>query len=101
VVTWARLAVPALSSLSRSVLAARLDHLVGAGILARAPYQEAGQRRRYQYVLTGMGEDLIPVLTALGRWGDTYLADPEGPAPLSTHAGCGAPAVRQAARLGG
>lgn len=76
---------------SRSVLADRLEHLVSAGILAKVPYQEAGQRRRYEYTLTPKGNDLVPVLTALRQWGDRYLADPEGPSVVNTHIGCGAP----------
>jgi DNA-binding HxlR family transcriptional regulator len=78
-------------NVSRSVLADRFDQLVSTGILAKVPYQEEGQRRRYEYVLTEKGDDLIPVLTALRVWGDKYLADPEGPSVINTHAGCGAP----------
>ena len=76
---------------SRSVLTDRLDQLVSTGVLAKVPYQEAGQRRRHQYILTEKGNDLMPVLTALRQWGDKYLADPEGPSVINTHAGCGAP----------
>src|SRR5450756_404279 len=36
----------------RAVLAARLAHLVEAGLLERAPYREAGQRTRFEYRLT-------------------------------------------------
>jgi DNA-binding HxlR family transcriptional regulator len=75
---------------SRSVLTARLEQLVATGIVAKVPYQEAGQRRRYEYTLTEKGTGLIPVLTALRRWGDRYLADPEGPSAINVHAGCGA-----------
>lgn len=78
-------------NVSRSVLADRLDQLVETGILAKVPYQEAGQRRRHEYSLTGKGNDLMPVLAALRQWGDKYLADPEGPSMLNLHAGCGAP----------
>jgi DNA-binding HxlR family transcriptional regulator len=76
---------------SRSVLADRLDLLVDVDVLAKVPYQEAGQRRRHAYTLTDKGKDLIPVLTALRMWGDKYLADPEGPAVVAEHVGCGAP----------
>jgi DNA-binding HxlR family transcriptional regulator len=78
-------------NVSRSVLADRLDQLVATDILAKVPYQEAGQRRRYEYTLSAKGNDLMPVLTALRQWGDKYLADPEGPSMINTHAGCGAP----------
>jgi DNA-binding HxlR family transcriptional regulator len=78
-------------NVSRSVLADRLEQLVTAGVLDKVPYQEAGRRQRHEYVLTGKGTDLIPVLTAFRQWGDRYLADPEGPSMLNTHVGCGAP----------
>jgi DNA-binding HxlR family transcriptional regulator len=76
--------------ISRSVLADRLDLLLGHGVLERREYREPGQRRRAEYHLTEKGRDLYPALTALREWGDKYLADPEGPALLVTHRGCGA-----------
>jgi DNA-binding HxlR family transcriptional regulator len=76
---------------SRSVLAERLELLVARGVLAKVPYQEAGQRRRHAYALTEKGRDLIPVLSALREWGDRYLADPAGPPLLTEHEGCGHP----------
>ncbi|HEX6021230.1 MAG TPA: helix-turn-helix domain-containing protein [Solirubrobacter sp.] len=74
---------------SKSVLSDRLDHLVKHGVLERREYQQPGHRKRYEYHLTPKGADLYPVLTALRQWGDKYLADPEGPPSLITHAGCG------------
>jgi len=76
---------------SKSVLSARLDHLVEHGVLERRDYQEPGQRRRFEYYLTEKGKDLYPVLSALRQWGDKYLAGPDGPSTLITHEGCGAP----------
>lgn len=76
---------------ARSVLTDRLDGLVTDGILELTAYQEPGRRRRNEYRLTDKGLDLYPVLSALRQWGDTYLADPEGPSVLSTHHDCGAP----------
>jgi DNA-binding HxlR family transcriptional regulator len=76
---------------SRSVLAARPETMVSAGLLERRAYREAGQRTRWEYELTGKGHDLYPVLTALRQWGDAHLADPEGPPVLAEHADCGAP----------
>jgi DNA-binding HxlR family transcriptional regulator len=76
---------------SKSVLSARLDHLVEHGVLERRDYQQPGQRKRYEYHLTPKGEDLYPVLTALRQWGDKYLVGPEGPQSLITHKDCGAP----------
>jgi DNA-binding HxlR family transcriptional regulator len=74
---------------SRSVLSDRLDRLVALGILELREYREPGQRRRSEYNLTQKGRDLYPAITALREWGDKYLADPEGPASVVLHRGCG------------
>src|SRR5689334_3136206 len=75
--------------ITEAVAAQRLRELVDAGLLERAPYQEPGQRTRYEYRLTGMGRDLVPATLALMQWGDRYLADePGGPLRLS-HTDCG------------
>ncbi|MEV5412030.1 helix-turn-helix domain-containing protein [Thermopolyspora sp. NPDC052614] len=78
----------------RQVLSARLGRLVEEGLLRKTPYQEPGQRQRYEYRLTEKGLDLYPIMIALMHWGDRYMADPEGPSVVVTHRGCGAP-VRQ------
>jgi DNA-binding HxlR family transcriptional regulator len=75
----------------RQLLSTRLATLVEHGILRREPYQELGQRPRREYRLTRKGMELYPVLVALMRWGDRYLADPDGPPVELTHDGCGAP----------
>src|SRR5919198_2453426 len=75
----------------RQVLSARLAHLVDHGILKRVPYQEPGQRQRYEYRLTKKGLDLYPVLMSLLQWGDKYLADESGPTVVLTHKECGEP----------
>ncbi|MEU4667937.1 helix-turn-helix domain-containing protein [Amycolatopsis sp. NPDC023774] len=64
------------------LLASRLESLVEAGILARRPYREPGQRARVEYVLTPAGEDLLPVLAALSGWGDEYRPTGHGPATI-------------------
>jgi DNA-binding HxlR family transcriptional regulator len=61
------------------VLADRLQTLVEAGILARRPYREEGQREREEYVLTTAGRELLPVLAALAAWGNEHR---ESSAPL-------------------
>jgi DNA-binding HxlR family transcriptional regulator len=74
---------------AESIAAARLRDLVDAGLLDRRPYQEPGQRTRFEYVLTEAGEDLLPVVVALGRWGARHRPQ-EGPAPARfRHATCG------------
>jgi hypothetical protein len=52
-----------------------------AGIVARVPYREHGQRARAEYHLTEAGEDLLPVFMSLVQWGDKHLQD--GRPPLS------------------
>jgi DNA-binding HxlR family transcriptional regulator len=77
--------------LSEAVLADRLRKLLSAGILRTVPYREEGSRTRREYRLTRKGRDLWPVLVALRQWGETYVADPEGPVLDILHSDCGAP----------
>jgi DNA-binding HxlR family transcriptional regulator len=60
-----------------NILSNRLKKLVEAGIMARVRLPEhAG---RFEYVLTEKGRDFFPAYLALKRWGDSWLAEPEGP----------------------
>ncbi|MFG1648575.1 winged helix-turn-helix transcriptional regulator [Micromonospora sp. NPDC049275] len=72
-------------------MAARLKDMVAAGLLERIPYREPGQRTRHEYQLTRKGHELLPVITALRNWGDTWSADEAGPGILATHHDCGEP----------
>ncbi|MFJ1806839.1 MULTISPECIES: winged helix-turn-helix transcriptional regulator [unclassified Streptomyces] len=74
----------------RDLLAARLRMLVEEGILATETYREPGSRSRPHYVITPAGMALVPAVMGLLQWGDRYRADPEGPAVLARHRGCGA-----------
>jgi DNA-binding HxlR family transcriptional regulator len=74
----------------RNLLAERLRKLVEHGILATETYQEVGARSRLRYVITAKGMDLLPAVLGLLQWGDRYRADPEGPAVINRHRGCGA-----------
>jgi DNA-binding HxlR family transcriptional regulator len=56
----------------RDILAARLRHLVEAGVLAKRLYQE--RPARYEYLLTPAGEDLRNILLLMAKWGDRHLA---------------------------
>ncbi|MGK5739952.1 winged helix-turn-helix transcriptional regulator [Micromonospora sp. URMC 103] len=76
--------------ISEPVAAARLKQLVADGLLERRPYREPGQRTRDEYVLTAKGAELLPVLTALRQWGDTWAADAAGPSVRIEHDDCGA-----------
>ena len=62
---------------SEAVASARLKALVEEGLLEKSPYQEPGQRTRYEYRLTEKGSDLVPVLFGLMQWGDKYC-QPKG-----------------------
>ncbi|MGX7825582.1 winged helix-turn-helix transcriptional regulator [Actinokineospora sp. 24-640] len=73
--------------IARNTLTERLDRLTGAGLLIRVRYQE--RPTRYEYVLTEMGRDFFPVLAAIIRWGDHWLAD-QAPLVLR-HRACGHP----------
>lgn len=73
---------------TEAVASQRLRELVEAGILAKQPYREPGQRTRHEYVLTEAGHELLPTLLALARWGERHLP---GGGPKLTHEGCGEP----------
>jgi len=64
---------------TEAVAAARLKELTALGVLAKQPYREPGQRTRYEYVLTDMGRDLLPVVLGLMEWGDKYLQGDDAP----------------------
>ncbi|MGW7674146.1 winged helix-turn-helix transcriptional regulator [Streptomyces sp. NPDC054775] len=82
--------------ISEAVASARLKELVQAGLLQRQPYQEAGRRTRYEYVLTQAGAEFQPVLLALMQWGDRHLLREGKPPLLMRHADCGSPVTVQA-----
>jgi DNA-binding HxlR family transcriptional regulator len=72
----------------RNTLRDRLARLVDSGVLAKVPYSD--HPPRYDYLLTDVGRDLWPVLTAMRQWGDRH-GRPDGPIRMA-HADCGAPA---------
>jgi DNA-binding HxlR family transcriptional regulator len=75
--------------ISESIAAARLRDLVDEGLLERRPYQEPGQRTRYEYALSEAGADLLPVVLGLGRWGEKHRPLDRPTRWEFTHAGCG------------
>lgn len=81
---WRRIGV------TKAAAAARLSDLVDAGLLERRPYQEPGQRRRDEYVLTEAGRDFMPVVWSLFEWGRRHVDDSR---LRLTHLGCGAEAT--------
>ncbi len=73
--------------ISRKVLAERLHHLVGAGMLERRPYSD--RPPRHEYALTAMGAEFMDVLMAMVAWGDRWTAGEDGPPILYRHLACG------------
>jgi DNA-binding HxlR family transcriptional regulator len=71
----------------RPTLSARLRSMVDSGLLERAQY--ASDPDRYEYRLTQAGRDLFGAAVMLMRWGDKYLAGPEGPPLVLRHHECG------------
>lgn len=69
-----------------NILTARLDSFVAAGLMERRRYSEHPEH--YEYLLTGKGRDLAPVIVALSAWGDRYAA-PNGPPIIYEHTACG------------
>src|SRR5215203_3540548 len=60
-----------------NILSNRLKKFVDAGVTTRVPLPE--HSGRYQYVLTEKGRDFFPTYLALKKWGDDWLAEPDGP----------------------
>src|SRR5580700_12186862 len=79
------------TEMPRQVLSDRLARLIDEDLLRKVPYQDSGQRRRYEYRLTDKALDLYPVLVALMAWGNQYAVGPEGPLAMLRHRDCGEP----------
>ena len=60
-----------------NILSTRLKKFVDLGMMTRIPLPE--HSGRYEYVLTKKGRDFFPTYLALKKWGDDWLAEPEGP----------------------
>jgi DNA-binding HxlR family transcriptional regulator len=60
-----------------NILSTRLKKFVDLGMMTRVPLPEHGGR--YEYVLTEKGRDFFPTYLMLKKWGDDWLAEPEGP----------------------
>jgi DNA-binding HxlR family transcriptional regulator len=60
-----------------NILSNRLKKFIDAGLMTRVPLPE--HSTRYDYVLTEKGRDFFPAYLALKKWGDDWLAEPEGP----------------------
>jgi DNA-binding HxlR family transcriptional regulator len=71
--------------IARNVLTDRLNGLVDNGILERVAYQE--RPVRHEYVLTGKGRALLPVIVTLTEFGDRFIS--AEPPREFVHPGCG------------
>jgi DNA-binding HxlR family transcriptional regulator len=67
----------ALPKLARTILSARLQRLVDLGVIETIPVSQTSLYN--EYVLTEMGRQLFPVVTALRQWGGEYLFEPSEP----------------------
>ena len=76
--------------ITKAATSARLSELVYAGLLAKRPYRESGQRERQEYVLTQAGVDFMPVVWSMFEWGRKHL--PHSGRLKLTHVGCDADA---------
>ncbi|GAB3155798.1 helix-turn-helix domain-containing protein [Amycolatopsis stemonae] len=72
-----------------NVLTTRLAKLVDRGLLTKLPYRDGG-RTRHEYRLTQAGSDALPVLHALGAWGDAHTSSASAYGPMKlVHTPCG------------
>ncbi len=77
------------ADITEQMAAIRLKQLVEARILTKQPYQEPGQRTRYEYVLTSRGRELFPVIVSLMEFGLLLQGDSKR-VDLVHGDGCGA-----------
>jgi DNA-binding HxlR family transcriptional regulator len=57
-------------NIASNILSDRLKRLEAAGLVSRRAYQQ--KPVRYEYVLTGKGNDLKPILETISRWGKKH-----------------------------
>ncbi|MDJ0949491.1 MAG: helix-turn-helix domain-containing protein [Alphaproteobacteria bacterium] len=57
--------------IARNILTVRLRKLVETGVLERVPVRPGA--KRYEYRLTEMGLEVLPILVALMQWGDRWM----------------------------
>jgi DNA-binding HxlR family transcriptional regulator len=77
--------------IANALLTKRLKTLVDAGILGQELYREPGSRKRYEYVLTDSGEQLLLPIIALLEWGDRHIPTKLTPLLRLVHHECGRP----------
>ena len=65
------------ANVSTMIGSARLKELVSAGLMAKVPYYQSEKQTRYEYVLTELGQQTLPVIVALLRFGTALGATPQ------------------------
>jgi DNA-binding HxlR family transcriptional regulator len=65
--------IVAFTGAPRDILTARLRRLEADGIVERRQYSQ--RPARFEYHLTRAGHELLPILVALGQWGDRWAVD--------------------------
>lgn len=73
--------------IARNTLVDRLARLVDQGVLEKQLYTT--EPKRYEYLLTDKGRDFFGVISAMNRWGDTWLSGESGPPVIYHHETCG------------
>jgi len=73
--------------IANSVLAARLNGLIEAGVFVRVPYQK--RPLRHEYRLTECGKDLWQGFVTIWGWESQWVKDRPVPLPPMVHMGCG------------
>ena len=73
--------------IATNILSNRLKILVDNGIMEKSKDPE--DARRVTYRLTEKGLDIYPIVLALLRWGDRWLAGEKGPPLVLHHINCG------------
>jgi DNA-binding HxlR family transcriptional regulator len=63
------------AGVTEQIASTRLKQLVDAGLFVKQPYKTPGQRVRYEYVLTGLGRQMYPVLVSLIEFGQQLQGD--------------------------
>ncbi|MPZ68931.1 MAG: transcriptional regulator [Actinobacteria bacterium] len=70
-----------------NILTDRLQKLVDREILEKRQYEE--RPPRYEYRLTEKGQELLPVILTMMKWGDRWANSGSTPPVTLTHTTCG------------
>lgn len=78
--------------IAKNVLSSRLKHLANHGILESVPASDGTMYR--EFALTAKGRALLPVIMALGQWGEDWLFEPGEAMTITQDARDGMPLQR-------